>query len=284
MAIADGSPRASAYHDIVDAFHAAVLHAGAQARFLHAEQWDELTASDAARRFPVLVAAAFYVATTGQLEKLRAYAAAGGHLVVGPRTGYGDEESRARFAVAPDVVGPAGGVHYEEFTSLRAPVPVVGEGMAVSGGATGQWWADHLLVDDADVLARYEHPQLGRFPAVTTRAHGRGRITYVGTVPDRTLGADLVRHLVPTPVAAAWRRDTPVTVLSGVANGTRVHFVHNWSGSVAHAVTPHGVDDIVGGVPLPAGHRLTLDPWDSLVLADTTPPIDPVRQFTTEGK
>jgi len=99
----------------------------------------------------------------------------------------------------------------------------------------------------------------------------------VGTVPDRTLGADLVRHLVPTPVAAAWRRDTPVTVLSGVANGTRVHFVHNWSGSVAHAVTPHGVDDLVGGVPLPAGHRLTLDPWDSPVLADTTPPTDPVR-------
>ncbi|HOB81173.1 MAG TPA: beta-galactosidase trimerization domain-containing protein, partial [Ornithinibacter sp.] len=52
----------------------------------------------------------------------------------------------------------------------------------------------------ADVLARYVHPQLGRFPAVTTRAHGLGRVTYVGTVPDRTLGADLVRHLVPTPV------------------------------------------------------------------------------------
>ena len=86
-------------------------------------------------------------------------------------------------------------------------------------------------------------------------------------------------------VWSTWeRRDTPVTVLSGVANGTRVHFVHNWSGSVAHAVTPHGVDDLVGGVPLSAGHRLTLDPWDSLVLADTTPPTDPVRQSATQGK
>ena len=44
------------------------------------------------------------------------------------------------------------------------------------------------------------------------------------------------------------------------------------------------MDDLVGGVPLPAGHRLTLDPWDSLVLADTTPSTNPVRQFATEGK
>ncbi|MGB7963605.1 MAG: beta-galactosidase trimerization domain-containing protein, partial [Propionicimonas sp.] len=184
----------------------------------------------------------------------------------------------------PDVVGPAAGVHYQEFTSLRAPIPVVGDGMAVSAGASGLWWADHLLVDDADVLARYEHPQLGRFPAVTTRAHGLGRVTYVGTVPDRTLGADLVRHLVPTPVAAAWRRDTPVTVHSGVANGTRIHFVHNWSGEAAQAVTPHGVDDLVAGVPLPPDHTLTLEPWGSLVLADTAPHTDPVRQQSTERK
>ena len=119
---------------------------------------------------------------------------------------------------------------------------------------------------------------------MTTRAHGLGRVTYVGTVPDRTLGADLVRHLVPTPIAAVWRRDTPVTVLSGVANGTRIHFVHNWSGETAHAVTPHGVDDLVAGVPLPADHRLTLEPWGSLVLADSTPPTEPVPQLSTEGK
>ncbi len=267
----DGSPRATAYHDIVDAFHAAVVHGGAQARIVHAEQWDDLEAAEAARSFPILVAAAFYVATTAQLEKLRDYAAAGGHLVLGPRTGYGDEESRARLAVAPDVVGPAAGVHYEEFTSLRAPLPVVGDAMTVSAGASGRWWADHLIVDDAETLAHYRHPQIGRFPAVTTRAHGRGRVTYVGTVPDRALGADLVRHLVPAPLAGAWRRDDPVTVLSGVANGTRIHFLHNWSGGAAHATTPHAVDDLIAGVPLPGGHRLTLDPWGCLVLADNHP-------------
>ena len=265
----DGSPRPTAYHDIVDSFHAAVVHGGAQARVVHAEQWDELEPDEAVRRFPVLIAAAFYVATTAQLEMLRDYAAAGGHLVVGPRTGYGDEESRARFAVAPDVVGSAAGVHYQEFTSLRVPLGIVGDAMTVTTGASGRWWADHLIVDDAEILARYEHPQLGRFPAMTTRAHGRGRVTYVGTVPDRTLGADLVRHLVPAPVAAGWLRDDSVTVLSGVAHGTRIHFVHNWSGGTAQVTTPHSVDDLVTGVRLPAARRLTLEPWGCLVLADT---------------
>ena len=53
-----------------------MVHGGAQARIVHAEQWDDLEAAEAARSFPILVAAAFYVATTAQLEKLRDYAAA----------------------------------------------------------------------------------------------------------------------------------------------------------------------------------------------------------------
>ena len=39
------------------------------------------------------------------------------------------------------------------------------------------------------------------FPAVTTNAHGSGRITVVGTVPSPALAADLVRWAVPSPVA-----------------------------------------------------------------------------------
>ena len=58
----------------------------------------------------------------------------------------------------------------------------------------------------------------------------------------------------------------------------------NWSGEAAQAVTPHGVDDLVAGVPLPPDHTLTLEPWGSLVLADTAPPTDPVRSVSTQGK
>lgn len=291
---ADGTQRPTAYHDIVDAFGSAVVHAGAQARILHAEQWDDLSASDAAARFPVIIAAGFYVATTAQLEKLRDYAAAGGHLIVGPRTGYGDEESRARFAVAPDVLGEPAGIRYEEFTSLRAPLAVVGDG--VPGGARGHWWADHVIVDDAEVLAAYDHAHYGRFPAVTTRAHGAGRITHVGTVPNRDLGVHLIRRAVPSPASGDWTPDASVTVLSGRTAALRFHFVHKnrtllFGGDVVRGDLPD-VGQYLHGVVTPDRALyslcLTQTPAVSSIGQVTLPGLDPdalyeVREVVPPG-
>lgn len=122
------------------------------------------------------------------LEQLRAYAEAGGHLVLTPRTGYANEDGVARHEVMPGLLREAAGAHYLEYTNLARPVPVCAtgerDGVAVAGGATA--WADGLVADTAEVLAGYEHPHLAEFAAVTTNAHGRGRVTYTATVPDAT--------------------------------------------------------------------------------------------------
>ena len=109
---------------IFDAFHRGVIDAGAQARILHTGQARDLGAAELAARFPVLVAPALYAATDADLDLLRDYAAAGGHLVIGIRTGYADDEARARVAVAPDRLHEAAGVHYEEFSNLQHEVAV----------------------------------------------------------------------------------------------------------------------------------------------------------------
>ena len=70
-------------------------------------------------------------------------------------------------------------------------------GEPLTGAAT--LVAELLEPDGAEVLARYVHPHLGSWAAVTTREVGAGRITVVGTVPDQTLAESLVRWLVPEP-------------------------------------------------------------------------------------
>ena len=54
-----------------------------------------------AAELPVLIVPGLLVADDALLTWLRDYAAAGGHLVIGPRTAYGDEEGRARLEVKP---------------------------------------------------------------------------------------------------------------------------------------------------------------------------------------
>jgi beta-galactosidase len=220
-----------------------------------------LTPGEAAERFPVLVVAAFYTAADEDLAYLAAYAEAGGHLVVGPRTGYADVEGRARTDRAPAVLHDPAGVWYDEIASLPAPVDVDG---GLGGSATG--FAEGLTVVDAEILATYRHPHLGRWAAVTTKPAGSGRVTVVGTVPDQTLAAELVRWLVPEPTAG-WATDDSVTLSTCTDKaGNRVHVLHNWSWHKATASVSVKVTDLLSGESLAPGERLVLMPWDVRIL------------------
>ncbi|WP_406248859.1 beta-galactosidase [Microbacterium sp. M] len=268
---AGGGPDRAAYQRVFDAFHRGVVDAGAQARILHPVQALGLGAAALAARFPVLVAPAFYVATDEELDLLAAYAAAGGHLVIGIRTGYADEEARARIAEAPDRLSAAAGVRYEEFSNLQVDVPVLS---TVLGGETSQatLWADGLIADEgSEIIAEYDHPWFRAFPAVVTKPHGEGRVTTVGTVPSTELAADLIRWAAPRTIAdrLVTARSLPLTVGSGtLPDGRTAWFVFNWSWTAARLALAGEVEDAVDGTVHGAGDELTIEPWGSLILID----------------
>ena len=69
---------------------------------------------------------------TSMLDALVRYAEAGGHLVVGIRTGYGDQLARARPERAPGRLAAAAGVWYDEYSTLDVPVGI--DGTTFGGG------------------------------------------------------------------------------------------------------------------------------------------------------
>ncbi|MFI1032835.1 beta-galactosidase [Streptomyces sp. NPDC020951] len=278
----DGEPDPEAYHRIFDPFYRGAFDAGRQVRIVHARQLhdpsgerDGLTPQEAAHRHPVLVVPGLYLAADTTLDWFAAYAEAGGHLVLGPRTGYADQEARARAERAPGRLTEAAGVSYDEFSNLLREVPVrqaPGGPLALPEGATATHWADGLTVTDAEVLVAYDHPHFGRWPAVTTRRHGAGRITYVGTVPGRDLARALAEWL--TPSARHTWGDLPATVTATTGtspDGRRVHIVHNWSWEQASVPVPVDLSDALNGTSVLAGTTLDLGPWDVRVFvsADT---------------
>lgn len=268
----DGRPDTGAYADIFDAFHAGVIGAGAQSRILHTAQARRMGAAGLAQRFPVLIAPALYVATDEDLDLLREYAHAGGHLIVGIRTGYGDEEARARVAVAPDRLYEAAGVHYEEFSNLHVDIALAADGpLKLSADATATRWADGLIVDDATPIATYRHPRFSDFAAITTKALGPGRITVVGTVPSAELAVDLIRWAVPAPTGdqLAARRSRTVTISSGaLPDGRRAWFVFNWSWDEASITLARPVTDLITAAAHAADAELSLAPWSTMTLID----------------
>ncbi|NUR88359.1 MAG: beta-galactosidase, partial [Nonomuraea sp.] len=101
LATPDGDPDPTAYDRIFDPFYRGAFEAGRQVRVVHDGRLRDMTPEEAVRRHPVLLAPALYLADDATLDRLAAYAHAGGHLVLGPRTAYADQEARARPEPAP---------------------------------------------------------------------------------------------------------------------------------------------------------------------------------------
>ena len=83
---------------------------------------------------------ALYVADDMLLDLLDAYARAGGHLVLGFRSGYADDEARPRPEVMPGRLREAVGASYGEYTNLAvAGAAAIGGGLrpARRGGRDG---------------------------------------------------------------------------------------------------------------------------------------------------
>ena len=229
---------------------------------------------EAVRRWPVLVVPGLYIADDATLAALDAYATAGGHLVLTLRTGYADEEAVARHEVMPGALRGAAGVRYEEFSNLTEEVAVHAAGQGtIAGGATA--WADGLIAEGAEVLATYDHPHLRQFAAITTHAHGSGRVSYLGTVPDRQLARSFAVWINAISLPKdPWRISWPSTVRttsSVTPDGQLLRFVHNWSWEHAEFSVPAAAHPLGAEKSLDAGGMLSLGPWDVAVLVEDAP-------------
>ncbi|WP_430790811.1 beta-galactosidase [Actinoplanes sp. G11-F43] len=273
LATAGGDADLRSYQGIADPFYRGAFDAKLQSRVWHAAHLTARPVADVVREHPVLVAAAFYITTDAELDWLLAYAEAGGHLILGPRTGYADHEARARAEVSPARLHQAAGVEYDEFSNIAEPIPVRASGdvLGLDPAAEATHWIDGLTVTTAEVLAGYEHPHFRQWAAVTTREHGSGRVTTVGTVPSAEFARDLFAWAVGVSgPAGGWRTDVPeLTVMSAVnGDGARVRFVHNWSWNEREFTVPVACSDVLGDAGIAAGETVRLGPWDVRVLVE----------------
>ena len=262
------------YQRIFESFYRGTFDAGVPARILHDDQLVHpdggMDPAVVAAELPVLVVPGLLVADDELLTWLRSYAAAGGHLVLGIRTAYGDEEGRARLEVKPALLAEAAGVRYQEFSNLNDPLPVrsVSDRLTIGVDSRATRWIDCLITQGAEVIAEYDHPHFGRFPAAVTTEHGQGRITTIGTVPNQSLAADLARWLVPDAQEGWSDLPASVTVSSATTRGGgRLHVVHNWGWETMAVATPAPVKDILEP-DAGSSIKVELGAWDVRVLLE----------------
>ncbi|GAA5202889.1 beta-galactosidase [Microbacterium jejuense] len=246
------------YARFIGAFGRAAVDAGLQVGFVNERQLPE--AAELVRRYPVLIVAGLVAASAPTLETLVEYARRGGRLVLGPRTGYGDDEGRMRAALAPAIVGAAAGVGYREIAALAGPVAVVSPAGEAVGEAHG--WIDGLETAGADVLLGYRHELFGRWAAVTRRDVGDGTIVVVGSILDRATLAAVVASVAGPARGPLVARPSSVTAHSLTGPQGRVWVVHNWSPEARTVQVARGVASLLDDARHDRGAEIVLGAWD----------------------
>jgi beta-galactosidase len=220
--------------------------------------------------YDLVIVPALYIADDALLRRISDYAAGGGHVLMTFKSGFCDENSAVRPVRAPGPLRPACGFSYQEFSSLKTPLPLKGDPFRAGQGNRVSVWAEFLLPETCRTLAFYDHPVFGAYPAVTRNGFGRGTLTYEGTVVSDELQERIVADCLAEAGIAAPDAGLPAGVRAKhvvLDDGARVHAYLNFS-PVERAFVHAGESgrDILSGEAVPSSGRVVLKPWDLVIV------------------
>ena len=130
------------------------------------------------------------------IGKIAEFAKAGGHVLLTLKSGFTNEWNTVRWTRAPGPLREAAGLSYQEFSSLKEPLPLKGDPFGVGAENQAFVWADMVLPEAAKPLAFYDHPFFGKYPALVRNAFGKGTVTYQGTVLSDALQGKVVSDVL----------------------------------------------------------------------------------------
>ena len=196
----------------------------------------------------------------------------GGHLLLTFKSGFADEHSRVRWSRAPGPLREAAGVSYQEFSTLKTPLPLAGDPFGVGDQNQVSVWADMLLPEGAEVLARYDHHFFGQFPALTRNPHGQGTLTWQGTVLSDALQEKVLRDILERAGLTGPDQNlpAPVRLRQGVGRGGKTpRYYQNFSREPPLFGYPHAAGvDLLTGTAIEKGEQVTLEPWGLVIVEE----------------
>ncbi|MDR0937849.1 MAG: beta-galactosidase [Mediterranea sp.] len=204
--------------------------------------------------YPVLIAPAYQLADPALVARWTDYARGGGHLVLTCRTAQKDRYGRLPEAPFGSMLTPLTGNTLDFYDLLLPNDP----GRYVIDGKTYTWntWGEILLpAADSQTLGSYVDEYYAGRPAITTRALGKGTVTYIGI--DSTDGA--LERDVLTKLYAQWNiptLDLPYGVTLEYRNGFGI--VLNYSDKPYTFSLPPGATVLIGETTIPTAEALVI--------------------------
>lgn len=256
---------------------------------------DLLFAEDSFEKYRLLIVPALYSASEKTLEKLRDYVKGGGHLLLGFKSGFADEELKIYHDAQPHLFTECIGATYDQFTrpvdvtitldgkeyavshwmELVRPFSPSGEDAAtqeniVSGETltTDKKAAAKKDCSPCEVWAYYNHKYWKKYAAITHHAYGKGTAAYLGCFLEKDGFKALLKRLLSVAGIDVPDITFPIICKSGTnENGNTIRYYFNYS-SEPHMFTYKGPDakNLLSGERAVNGDNMELKDWDVILL------------------
>lgn len=223
-------------------------------------------------KYKMIIVPALYAASNELLQKLNQFVKDGGHVVYTFKSGFSDENVTVRSSIQPGIINEACGIGYNQFTipekvTLKGDPYQVGNDNNIINN-----WMELLIPTTAEVLATYDHPEWGKYAAITRNKYGKGTAAYIGCMTSPALTEAILKKLFQD--AGLWSKDQqysfPIITKSGQNSYDKtIRYFFNYS------ATPKTISysykdgmELLNNEKVKSGTTLTLKAWDVKIIEE----------------
>jgi beta-galactosidase len=235
---------------------------------------DVVSPADDLTGYKLVLAPALHVVTPAIADNLRRYTAAGGTLLLSPRSGVKDETNTIVDMPLPGLLADLCGVTVEEYDSLpegvSQPLEITLPGAGTAQRPLARVWYDILAPQGAEVVARYTQDYYAGKPAITLNHFGKGKAIYVGAFGDNSL-YDFIAELVirEAELTPIMRTPDGVEVSERWQGDKRLLFILNHTKQEAQVALPGRYSSLLDG-KIDVTGTVTIGALDVMILSEDT--------------
>ena len=233
---------------------------------------DMVSVEDDFSKYPFLLVPALYSASEDTLHKIDAYVKNGGHLLLGFRSAFCDEELKIYHDNQPHLLTECIGATYDQFTypdnvTLRFTDT---SGISSDKSFAMEDWFELVHTTTADVWASYEHPYWGKYAAVTHQNYGEGSATYLACFAEIDAVKEIVKKICEIAKITLPEYQFPLIQKKGYNDdGKLVRYYFNYSSApVSFAYDGAEGTELLKDCKVKTSEKLEIPAWDLKIIEE----------------
>lgn len=214
------------YNDILRKYYDSMYNLNVETDIISVSDLSDL------ENYEFVIVPALYSVSSNTIKKINEYVKNGGNVLYTFKSGFADEHVKVRHDKNPNNVLEAAGIHYNMFIKPH-DVSLRSQFWEAPATSSVNEWMELIEAKEAEVLMNYDHPEWGKYAALTKNQHGKGSVYYLGCYLDHDSTQTILEQILDElNLSSEFEYKFPLIHKTLITNeNEEMHFFFNYSNS-----------------------------------------------------